>query len=95
MLRQKQAKLLEEIFLLVCNGKGMKVAEELLQLLLTENVTTRSQVNTYLSSFLQDDAYVIKYLKVKNDDIWLQCFADNILDKLLIKYEEVKSWKLE
>ena len=94
MLRQKQAKLLENLFLLICKSKGVKVAEEFLQSLLTEDVTTRSQLNSYLSSFLQSDAYVIKYLSVKTEGEWLLNFEENVLGHLIEKYEEVSSWAL-
>ncbi len=94
MLKQKQAKLLDKIFQLVGNAKGLKVAEELLQLLLTGDATTRLQLNQFITYYLGSNVYVIKYLNVKNDDTWLINFESNVLEELLKKFDEVKSWKL-
>lgn len=94
MLRQKQAKLLEDIFLLICKSKGVKVAEDFLQSLLAGDVTTRSQLVAYFSSFLQEDAYVNKYLSVKADDVFMRNFEEHILESILTKYDEVSTWDL-
>lgn len=94
MLRQRQAKLLNDLYLLVSNVKGTMVAEELLLLLFEEDATSRSSINTYFISFLQSDVYVNMHLIVKTDDLWLENFECFLMDKLIERFEEVGTWKL-
>lgn len=93
MLKQRQAKLLSKLYLLIVRIKGTRAAEDLLQLLLELEVFTRQQLNTFFISFLNDDVYVNKYLIVKNDDIWLTNLEDFLMNDLIKKYEEVSTWK--
>lgn len=92
MLRQKQAKLLEEIYQVACKRKGVMVAESLLQSLLDRDAVTRPLINSFISSFLGSNVYVIKYLVNKSEDQWLKAFEESIVDILMEKYEEVLTW---
>lgn len=94
MLRQRQAKLLNDLYLLISNVKGTKVAEDLLLLLFEEDATTRSSINTYFISFLQDDAYVKTHLIVKTDELWLENLDCFLMKHLIERYDEVETWKL-
>lgn len=93
MLKRQQAKLLEELFLLISKSKGIKVGEEFLYSLLADEVHSRSQLNDYLTSFLQDDVYVNKYLRCKDAKTWLLNFEQEVLSDFITKYEEVGTWK--
>ena len=93
MLKQRQAKLLSKVYLLIVKTKGTRAAEDLLQLLLELEAFTRQQLNTFFISFLDDDVYVNKHLNVKNDDIWLTNLEGFLMNDLIKKYEEVSTWK--
>lgn len=94
MLKQKQAKLLDNLFLLVGKHKSISVAEELLQLLLEKGAVTRPLINNYISSYLGTDMYVIKHLVGKTEDTWITALDEFVMDTLIKKYEEVLTWAL-
>jgi hypothetical protein len=94
MLRQKHAKLLDGLFHLVSNRKGLVVAEEFLQSLLEEDAVTRPLIKQYLISYLGLDMYVNKYLDLKDPDLWLKAVDEFLMDSLIEKYDEVLTWKV-
>ncbi len=94
MLRQKQATLLEGLYKVALHHKGVVVAEELLQSLLDQDAVTRSGINSFISSFLGTDVYVIKHLAGKSEENWLTALDEFVMDILIKKYEEVLTWQV-
>lgn len=94
MLEQKKAKLLNEIYRLINQRKGTCVAESFLQHLLNEDLTSRSRLNNYFDNYIVGGGEVILMLQPLPFDSWVESLDDFVMDKLIDKYEQVRSWQV-